>query len=168
MTTFTPGPWTLDPAGSSVSFAHKTFWGLATVKGVFAKVRGEGTLAADGSAEGRLVVDAASLDTKHAKRDKHLRSKGFFEVDAHPEIVFTAASVTPAADGTAKVEGELRVRGHSAGLSFPVRYESQGTDAAVLRGSIEVDRAQFGLTWNQVGMLRGLTTVGLELRFVAG
>ena len=168
MSTFTPGPWTLDPAGSTVRFAHKTFWGLVTVKGVFGSVRGEGTLAADGSAAGRLVVDAASLDTRLAKRDTHLRSKDFFEVDAHPEIVFTATSVTAGADGTAQVEGELQVRGRSLKQSFPVRYESQGTDAVLLRGDVVIDRAQYGLTWNQLGMLRGLTTIGLELRFTAG
>ena len=61
--------WTLDPSGHEVTFKNKTFWGLATVRGVFKTVHAEGVVADDGTAEGTVTVDAASLDTRLAKRD---------------------------------------------------------------------------------------------------
>ncbi|MBR7838084.1 YceI family protein [Actinospica durhamensis] len=160
----TPGSWTLDAASSRVGLHHKTIWGLVTVKGVFGAVQGAGEIGADGSATGRVLVDAASIDTKHGKRDKHLRSKDFFEVETHPQIVFEAATVRPTSDG-AVVEGELTVRGISRKIDFPVRVETEGADAVVLTGKVEIDRADFGMTWNQLGMLKGPATIDLALRF---
>lgn len=166
-TQLTPGPFTLDPARSSVALRHKTLWGLVNVRGVFESVHGGGEVAADGSAHGTVVLDAASLDTKNAKRDTHLRSKDFFDAEAHPQITFAVARIAPTAEGAAQVDGELTVRETSRKLSFPVRYESQGTDAVVLRGSVQIDRADFGMTWNQLGMINGAATIEIELRFSA-
>jgi polyisoprenoid-binding protein YceI len=166
-TQLTPGPFTLDPDRSSVAFRHKTLWGLATVRGVFASVHGGGEVAADGTGHGTVVLDTASLDTKNAKRDTHLRSKDFFDSAAHPQITFEVARIVPTAEGAAQVEGELTVRDARGGLSFPARYETQGTDAVVLRGSVQIDRADFGMTWNQLGMIKGAATIELELRFSA-
>jgi len=162
-----PGRFTLDTAKSSVRFHNKTFWGLATVHGTFGSVRGSGEVAADGTGHGTLVIGAASLDTKNKKRDTHLRSKDFFLADDFPEITFEATQITPSDDGTAQVDGELTVRGTSRKLSFPARHESQGTDAVVLRGTVEISRADYGMTWNQLGMLGGAASIELELRFTA-
>ena len=74
-TQITPGHYTLDPARSTVRFQRKTFWGLTTVNGVFGSLQGSGTLAPAGTADGGLVIDVASIDSKHTKRDTHLRSK---------------------------------------------------------------------------------------------
>jgi polyisoprenoid-binding protein YceI len=166
-TDLTSGRWTLDASSSSVGLRHKTFWGLMGVAGSFGTVHGTGDLSADGTVGGRLVVDVASLDTKHAKRDKHLLSKDFFEVESHPEIVFEATSVRPSADGTALVEGDLTVRGRTRKLSFPVSYQAEGADAVVLKGTVEIDRTDYGLTWNQLGMLKGPAGIDLTLRFTA-
>ncbi|WP_141726082.1 YceI family protein, partial [Actinacidiphila rubida] len=89
------GHWVLDPAGSSVRFACKGFWGMANVKGTFGDVDGQGDVQG-GAAQGTLTLKSASLDTKNAKRDKHLRSGDFFDAENHPEVVFTARSLTPA------------------------------------------------------------------------
>lgn len=163
----TTGRFTLDRAGSSIALRHKTLWGLTTVRGDFGSVTGSGEIAADGTGSGSLAVDAASLDTKHAKRDKHLRSNDFFDAEAFPAITFTAARITATGEGAAQVEGELTVRDTTRGLSFPARVEQQGTDAVVLRASVEIDRADFGMTWNQLGMLKGNATIELQLRFTA-
>ncbi len=160
-----PGPWQLDPAQSTVTIKHKTIWGLVTVRGTFASVSGEGEVLADGTARGSLTFDAASLDTKHAKRDKHLRSADFFDVENHPRITFTAGSVTPEADGTVRVAGELTVRGKSRPLALTARA-SVGPDAITLSTETALDRADFDLTWNQLGMIVGLTTISADLRFV--
>ena len=160
-----PGSFTLDPTRSTVRFRHKSVWGLVNVSGVFGTVRGGGTVAPDGTGSGTLVIEAASLDTKHTKRDTHLRSKDFFETEVYPEITFDAVRIRPAADGTAQVEGELTVRGTSRKLTFPARYESRGADSVALRGEISVDRTRFGMEWNQLGMLKGEAKIELELVF---
>jgi polyisoprenoid-binding protein YceI len=162
-----PGRFTLDAANSSVRFHNKTFWGLATVHGTFGSVRGSGEVAADGTGHGTLIIDAASLDTKNKKRDTHLRSKDFFLADDFPEITFEATEITPSDDGTAKVDGELTVRGISHKLSFSARHEAQSPTEVVLRGTVDVSRADYDMTWNQLGMLAGTASIELELRFTA-
>jgi polyisoprenoid-binding protein YceI len=162
----TPGSYTLDPAGSSVRFRHKTFWGLVTVKGTFATLRGTGTVAADGTGTGTLVIESGTLSTKNPIRDNHLRSKDFFHVKDYPEITFNATKIANTADGAAQVEGELTVRDAKQSLSFPATYEARG-DALVLRGEVEVDKTHYGITWNQLGMMGGKTAVELELVFTA-
>lgn len=166
-TQLNPGKYSLDTAGSSVRFHHKGMWGLQNVNGVFGTIRGTGEITADGSGKGTLSLESASLDTKNPRRDTHLRSKDFFDAERFPEATFDATLITAADDGTATVQGELTIRGTSKKLSFPARVEAQDTDAVVLRGSVQIDRAEFGMTWNQLGMLRGIATVELELRFTA-
>ena len=160
-----PASWQIDPAGSSVLIEHKTIWGLGTVRGGFSGLSGSGEIAADGSASGRLVIDAASIDTRHAKRDTHLRSADFFNTEEHPQIVVEIGRVARQG-ATADVAGTLTV----AGLTRPVRLTAaitETTDAAVtLTASGEFDRADFGMTWNQLGMIRGTARVSVTARFV--
>jgi polyisoprenoid-binding protein YceI len=164
-TTVETGVWQLDPARSTVTLRHKTMWGLVTVKGIFKSVSGGGEVLADGTARGTLTLDAASLDTKQAKRDKHLRSADFFHVDKHPEITYTVRRATLGADGTVQVTGDLTVRGNTRPLAFAARADQAGQGAVAVAAEVAVDRADFDLNWNQLGMLRGLTTVTVALRF---
>jgi polyisoprenoid-binding protein YceI len=159
------GRWQLDRTRSTVALRHKTIWGLVTVNGTFAAVSGGGEVHPDGSASGTVTLDSASLDTKHAKRDKHLRSADFFDADNHPAVTFAVRSAVPGADGTVQVAGELTVRGISRPQSFPATVTRDGSDAVTLTAELTVDRGEFGMGWNQLGMLRGLTTVTATLRF---
>lgn len=161
-----PGRWTLDAAGSSVRIQNKTMWGLVNVKGVFTKVSGEGEVLAGGSAHGSITIDAASLDTKNKKRDVHLRSADFFDVDKHPSLIFTATGVTPVGGSTAQVTGELTVLGVSRELSFTAEASEISTDAVTLTAEITVDRKEFGMTWSQANMIKPLTFVTLTARFI--
>jgi polyisoprenoid-binding protein YceI len=160
-----PGHWLLDPERSSVAFQHKGMWGLVTVKGTFARVSGEGEVLPDGTGRGTVVIDAGSLDTKNAKRDTHLRSADFFVVDQHPEIRYAARGATRAADGGVAVTGELTVRGTTQPVSFTARATELAADAITLTGELAVDRTRFGMTWNQLGGLRGPATIALTIRF---
>ncbi|HWG23463.1 YceI family protein [Actinospica sp.] len=161
------GSFTLDAARSSVRFKHKSMWGLVTVKGGFAGIRGGGAVAEDGSGSGTLVVESATLDTKNSKRDTHLRSQDFFDVAQFPEITFSGTRITPAADGTAQVEGELTVRGTSRKLTFPVSVETHDADSVSVQGEVKISRHDYGMGWNQMGMLTGTATIVLDLRFTA-
>ncbi|MFJ6728114.1 YceI family protein [Streptomyces sp. NPDC091281] len=159
------GLWQLDATASTVALRHRTMWGLVTVKGTFAAVTGQGEVRPDGSAVGTLTLQAASLDTKNAKRDAHLKGADFFDTDRHPEIVFVTQSAELRDGDAVHVTGRLTVRGVSRPLTFVARLVGAEGDALTLEGEFTVDRAEFGLGWNQLGMIRGLTTVSTTLRF---
>ena len=158
------GNWTLDPAQSTVALKSKSMWGLVPVKGTFTEVEGAGTVSPTGDVTGQITVAAASVDTKNARRDKHLRSKDFFLAEEHPLITFAVAKFTPAADGVT-VEGTLTVRGRTNPVTFTAAA-TQGTDGAVaLDAEIEVDRSKYGLTWNQLGMSSMHNTITIHAVF---
>jgi polyisoprenoid-binding protein YceI len=158
------GLWQLDRTASTVAVRHTTMWGLVTVKGSFTSLSGQGEVKPDGTAQGTITLDAASFDTKNAKRDQHLRSADFFDADHHPEITFVVRSAEARQDDTAQVTGQLTVRGVSRPQSFTARIAQAGADAVTLEAEFTVDREQFGMGWNQLGMIRGLTTVNTTLR----
>ncbi|MFF5497057.1 YceI family protein [Streptomyces aquilus] len=159
------GTWRLDAAASTVGIKHKTMWNLVTVKGTFGAVSGQGEVRSDGSAVGTLTLDVASLDTKNAKRDAHLKGADFFDADHHPEITFAVRSAELRDGEQVHVIGQLTVRGISRPQSFTARLVGADADALTLDAEFSVDREQFGLGWNQMGMIRGLTTVSATLRF---
>ncbi|WP_051967296.1 YceI family protein [Kitasatospora mediocidica] len=165
LTALAPGQWVLDPAESTVLFRHSAMWGLVAVRGEFGVISGHGELSADGSAHGRLVIDAASLDTGNAKRDTHLRSADFFDVQAHPQLVFDARSVTATTADSATVDGTLTVRGTTKAMSFTAHAAEAGADVVTLTAELKVDRADFGLIWNKVGMIKGPATITVDARF---
>jgi polyisoprenoid-binding protein YceI len=160
------GTWQLDRTASTVALKQKTMWGLVTVKGTFATFHGEGEVLSDGSAHGTVTLDVASLDTKHEKRDKHLRSADFFDVDNHPQITFAVRAAELRTGDTVHVTGQLTVRGISRPISLTASVPQAGAAAATLETEFIVDRADYGMGWNQLGMMRGLTTVTATLRFV--
>jgi polyisoprenoid-binding protein YceI len=145
------GNWTLDPSRSKVALRSKSVWGLVTVKGVFGQVAGQGTVSATGDATGTITVATDSLDTKMKKRDEHLRSADFFDAASHPSITFTADQVRPSGHGVT-VTGSLTVRGTTRPLSFDAQVSSTDDREVWLDGEVQVDRTDFGLTWNQMGM----------------
>ena len=98
------GSWSLDPSHTSIVFITKALWVL-TVRGAFTAVEGSGTVGADGSVSGSIVIDASSVDTKKKKRDDHLRTADFFEVDAHPTITFSLTHAHPKGAGTVELTG---------------------------------------------------------------
>ncbi|MEU7719513.1 YceI family protein [Streptomyces tibetensis] len=159
------GQWQLDATASSVGIRHKTMWGLVTVKGAFGALGGRGEVRTDGSAVGTLTFDVASLDTKNAKRDTHLRSEHFFDADHHPEITFVARSAELREGDRVHVVGQLTVRGISRPLSLTARVTDRDAAGLALDTEFDVDREQFGMGWNQLGMIRGRTTVTATLRF---
>ena len=159
------GLWQLDPTASTVAVRHRTLWGLVNVKGTFGTVGGRGEVLPDGSATGTVTLAAASLNTKNAKRDTHLRYSEFFDADQHPEITFAVRGAELAEDGTVRVSGELTVRGVSRPQDLTARLTGADAGALTLETEFTVDREQFGMSWNQLGMLRGPTTVAAVLRF---
>jgi polyisoprenoid-binding protein YceI len=145
------GVWNIDPVRSEIGFTVKAMWGLQTVRGVFGAYDGALTVKADG-AGGALEINAGSLDTGHDKRDRHLRSPDFFDVERHPRIVFTATDVT-AREGLLTVTGVLAIGAARLPLELPVNVERTPERALRLQAETTVSRQSAGLTWNKLGSI---------------
>ena len=148
-----PGTWQVDPAHSSVGFRAKHLM-IATVKGRFTDFAGTFEARNDSTLEASGTIQAASIDTDEPKRDEHLRSADFFEAARYPEISFVSTEITPTGDTRFHVVGELTIRGITKPVELTGSVEGVGRDpwgndrvGLELRG--ELDRSEFGLTWNQ-------------------
>jgi polyisoprenoid-binding protein YceI len=144
------GSWTLDPARSQVHLKTRHTWGLRPLHGVFREVAGNGSVTAAGDVTGTITVAAGSIDTKNKQRDKHLRSADFFDIATHPHFTFAVDGVAPASEGV-RVTGSLTVRGRTRPVSFDAKV-SAVDDEVQLDGEVPVNRADFGLVWNWLGV----------------
>ena len=160
------GSWTLDAARTEVLLETRHTWGLLPLHGVFRKVSGSGTVTAAGDATGIITVNAESIDTKNPQRDKHLRSGDFFDIDNHPDFTFATESASPAADGL-RITGSLTVRGTTRPVSFDAKV-SVADGEAVLDGELPVNRADYGLTWNFLGIAAMDNTIAVHAVFTRG
>ena len=115
--TASAGNWTLVPDRSKVTFKNKTLWGLATVTGHFTEFRGEGSAGA--GVNGHVVIAARSVHSGIRKRDDHLRSADFFDVEAHPDITVQVTGLEPS-DDRVRLTAVLTVRGVSKPIELPV------------------------------------------------
>ncbi|HEX3713034.1 MAG TPA: YceI family protein [Trebonia sp.] len=157
------GSWTLDPARSEVQLKTRHTWGLLPLQGAFAQVAGNGTVTAAGDVSGVLNVAATSVDTKNPRRDKHLRSADFFDVDNHKDITFSANGASPAGDGV-RITGTLTVRGVTRPATLDAKVSS-GDGEVQLDGELAVNRADFGLTWNFIGIAAMDSTIVVRAVF---
>ena len=158
------GSWALDAARSEIGLKSKSMWGMVPVNGVFREVTGSGTVSAAGDVTGTVTVAAKSLDTKNKKRDDHLRSADFFDVANTPDITFAAEQVTPSGEGVT-VTGALTVRDRTRPVSFAARVSGSDGAQVELDGEIEVNRGDFGLTWNKLGMTSMNNTITVHAVF---
>ncbi|WP_165486124.1 YceI family protein [Frankia sp. Cppng1_Ct_nod] len=142
------GTWTLDPASSRVEFHSKSMWGMAKIHGHFTSVGGKGSVGPSGTATGELTIEASSLDTKHKKRDTHLRSKDFFDVTQYPTITYTVDRISPLDGNRVEVLGVLTVRGQSQPLPFTATVTNATADAVAIEAELDVDRSRFGIGWS--------------------
>ena len=161
------GNWRLDPARSTATLRSKSMWGLVPVKGVFRDLDGTGTVSPTGEVTGHITVATGSLDTKNARRDKHLRSEDFFLSEKFPVITFTLDKLTPASTG-AVLSGTLTVRDSSRPITFNAEASPAGDGDVALDATIQVNRSEYGLTWNQMGMVSMNNTITIHAVFTRG
>jgi polyisoprenoid-binding protein YceI len=154
----------LDKDRSTVALRSRSMWGLAPVKGVFRELDGDATISPSGEVTGRITVAAGSVDTANPKRDTHLRSNDFFLSEKYPAITFTVNSLTPAGEG-ASVSGTLTVRDKTLPVTFPASASQLDGGAIALDATLQVDRSEFGLTWNQLGMASMKNTITIHAVF---
>jgi polyisoprenoid-binding protein YceI len=154
--------WTVDVDETSVEFAVKTFWGLTTVHGHFDRFDGSYEVGPSGTTI-ELTIDADSLDTGQATRDKHLRSTGFFHVVAHPQLRFTSTRVYYVTSEILHVVGDLEAAGKTVSLEFPATVR-QLDDALEVEATTTIDQRQLGMSSGRLGMIRPPATLHVRAR----
>jgi polyisoprenoid-binding protein YceI len=154
--------WQIDPARSRIGFQVKNFWGLTTVKGAFIRYHGTLDLAADPAID--LTIESDSLDTGHGKRDKHLRSADFFDVEHHPYIRFVSQRAV--LDGERlKVQGRLHAHGESIPLALEATVRPAG-DGLEIEAVTAADRRRLGMTFNWLGAIGHASQLVVKGRLV--
>ncbi len=162
------GTWQIDPAHSHVEFAVRHLM-ISTVKGRFGDV--SGTLEVNPADPAKSVVDVTinvtSIDTREAQRDTHLRSADFFDVERFPTMRFKSTRISGDGDDF-KVIGDLTIRDITREVTLEVTSEGQGKDPwgnerAGYSAKGKINRADFGLTWNQA-LETGGVLVGNEIK----
>ncbi len=143
------GSWTLDPARTSVTFHTKAMWVL-NVTGTINAVNGTATLGGDGSLAATVELAAASVNTKNAKRDAHLRTSDFFDVETYPTMTFAATTARPTGPGKADINGEFTVVGQSRAVTVPASYVV-ANNIVTITAKLDIDRSQWGLSWSKMG-----------------
>ncbi|MGW2283611.1 YceI family protein [Streptomyces phaeochromogenes] len=165
-----PGPWTVDPAHSSVG-AVAQHLGISSVHGRFREFAGSIDIAPDEVAKSRVeaVISAASIDTGNAMRDGHLKSADFLDVERHPRITYVSTGLTPAT-GTDHwtVHGELTMHGVVRPVDLDLAYLGTGADPwggtrAAFRATTELRREDFAMNYNQV-LQAGIAAIGTTLK----
>lgn len=143
------GRWRIDPGRSSVEFRARTLWGRATVKGHFERF--DGTLDLEQSPAIEFTIDADSLNTKNALRDRHLRSSDFFDVRNHQEVRFESDAATLDGD-TLKVRGRLYAAGSSLPLELAASLRPVGDDLEI-DATTYADHRALGMSHGTLGMI---------------
>ena len=170
--------WNIDPAHSVAEFKVKHMM-IANVKGHFSKITG--VLTRDESnvtnASVEVSIEAASLETRDAQRDAHLKSADFFDVDKHPFLSFKSNGIKQVQDGELSVGGDLTIHGVTRKVTFdvegptPPAKDPWGNTRIAVSGTTKINRKDFGLTWNAAletgGILVGdEVTINLDVEFV--
>jgi len=101
-----------------------------------------------------VTIQVASVSTADEGRDGHLLSADFFDAETYPTITFSSTSVEPVSDDEWKVTGDLTVRDVTKPVVLAVEFAGVSQDPwdntrAGFSATTEIDREDFGLTWNQ-------------------
>ena len=158
------GDYTLDPAHSRIGFVVRHAM-VTKVRGAFNEFTGTAHLDGDNPSNSSVqaTIQVASIDTRNADRDAHLRSNDFLQMDEHPEITFSSTEITRVGD-TFTVTGDLTIKGITRSITVPLTYEGTATDPfgntrMGFEGSTTINRKDFGISWNAAletgGMLVG-------------
>jgi polyisoprenoid-binding protein YceI len=162
----TAGVWSLNPDRTTVGFSIKNFWGLIPVKGRFTDVNADGQITGKGAIFGRLDIQVASLHTGIGKRDEHLRSADFFDADRYPEITVEVTGIEPSAGDAADLHATISIKGVTAPVPLPVQISTLDDGAVRVRANAEVDRTQFGVDANPLGMIAKTARIVADAYFV--
>ena len=148
------GTYAIDPSHSQIGFVARHAM-VTKVRGTFNEYEGTGVFDAEDPTRSTLAltIQAASIDTRNADRDAHLRSNDFFDMETYPEITFFSTGVEQVDGDAYRVTGDLTIKG----VTKPVTVDFTFTGAAVdpygnqrigLEGTTQVNRKDWGVSWN--------------------
>ncbi|MGI9033761.1 MAG: YceI family protein [Acidimicrobiales bacterium] len=163
-----PGTYEIDPAHSNVGFVARHLM-VSKVRGRFTSFSGTITVADPPERSSvEVTIDAASIDTSDLKRDEHLRSADFLDVEKYPTLTFHSTEVRVVDDERLKVAGDLTVRGQTHPVTLEATYNGTATDPwggtrLGFEAKTDVDRETWGLVWN-VALEGGGVLVGKKVQ----
>lgn len=161
------GRWEIDPVHADVAFTGRHFM-VTRVRGRFTDVRGAVTVAEDMSLSSvEVVIGMASVSSGSDVRDDHLRSAELFDVERFPEATFRSTAVAWSGRG-GTVTGDLTIHGVTRSVDLSVEFAGHvrdpwGGDRAIFSATTQVNREDFGVTWN-VALEAGGVLVSKEIR----
>lgn len=146
--------WDVDSAHTESSFLVKHMM-VSNVRGHFGKTTG--VIQQDdkdlSKSKAEITIDATTIDTREPKRDAHLKSADFFDVEKFPTISFKSTKITKGEGNSLKAEGELTMRGVTKPVVLNVEYTPETLAGGKLRRGLtattKVNRKDFGLNWNK-------------------
>ena len=163
----------IDPAHSQVIFKVKHL-GISTVSGRFDNFEGvynfDDAIIENSSVEAK--INAVSVNTNKEKRDKHLRSDEFLDVEEFPEITFKSKSIKKGpSEGKFQIIGDLTIHGITKEVVLDANYEGSvdkdpwGNARSAFTAETEINRKDYGLTWNKM-LETGQFLVGNQVKIV--
>ena len=150
------GTYALDPTHTRIGFVARHAM-VTKVRGAFNEF--EGTAVLDGDDVSRssatVTISAASIDTRQAQRDEHLRSNDFLAMDEFPTITFTSTAARQTGEAEFELDGDLTIRGVTRPVTIPFTYEGTAKDPfgnvrVGFDGSVVINRKDFGVSYNAV------------------
>jgi len=147
--------WQFDPYHTQVEFAAKHL-GMMTVRGTFLEVQATGDIYPDNPSASafEVTVQAASLRTHNAQRDKDLQTSNFLETDKYPTITFKSTRIESAGQDRFKAIGDLTIKGVTKPVTLNVVKYGEFNDPNTMGHRIgysaegRINRKDFGMTFN--------------------
>lgn len=170
---YNPGEYKVDPMHSKIGFEVPHLV-ISTVEGKFQKVDGQITLDKEFQ-KSKVIANAEteSIDTGVKDRDDHLKSADFFDAKNNPQLTFKSSEVKGKPESF-KMTGDLTIKGVTKKVTFNGKYlgnvkDGYGNDKAAFTATAEINRKDFGLTWNkavEIGPVVG-DKIKIDLRIQA-
>src|SRR3954454_24865884 len=148
------GSYTIDPTHTQIDFLARHAM-VTKVRGAFDDFAGTVVFdAADPAATAVTVtIEAASINTRNAQRDEHLRGNDFFAMEQYPQITFLSTGLRLTDATSFELTGDLSIKGVTNAITIPFTYEGAATDPygnlrLGLEGAVTINRRDYGVTWN--------------------
>jgi len=148
------GNYAIDPTHSRIGFVARHAM-VTKVRGSFNEFEGAGYFDAKNPAGShlQLTIQAASIDTRNADRDGHLKSNDFFDMETYPEITFASTAVEQVGGERYRVTGDLTIKGVTKPVTVDFEYTGSAVDAygnqrIGLEGTTTINRKDWGVNWN--------------------
>lgn len=148
------GTYTIDPAHSRFGFVARHAM-VTKVRGAFNEFEGKAVI--DGerpeNSSANVTLQVASVDTRNAQRDEHLRNNDFLDVAKYPTITFTSTSIRHEGGNDFVVTGDLTIKDVTKSISIPLEFQGAvkdpfGNDRIGFEGSVTINRKDWGVSWN--------------------